>query len=371
MAKIKLGTLSSWYERNERRLSSGSLVLGFLLDFLFVQQIDIAWQSVWVASHIVLAIFCIVIINWKRSSLPDIISMETSKFHFWMLSILQFLLGGMLGTLLLFYLKGSVLATSWPFFAILLVGVIGNEFLKKQYTRISLQIGFIYFSIFLLLIYFVPFVLGSIGPSLFLLSGAASLVTITGVFYIITLNIAKIDKLHIQKNVRIVVMSIYIGMNVLYFSGIIPPLPLVLQDSGIYHSITRNSNQTYTAISESAPSSFFSRIGIFKKKPVFSYDGNPAYAYSAIASPTSFSISTVHQWQYKNPTSGKWETRAEIAVPISGGRAEGFRTYSLVRSLTEGQWRVNVKTRNGQTIGRIPFRVQSTTLPIEYVETTL
>ncbi len=371
MSALKLRTLGSWYERNERRLSSLSLVTGFLFDLLFVQQIDIAWQSVWVASHITLAVLCIVIINWKRSALPQVLSIETNKFHFWMLSILQFLLGGMLGTLLLFYLKGAVLGASWPFFLVLLVGVVGNEFLKKQYTRVSLQIGFIFFSIFLLLTYLVPYIAGTISPTLFVVSGLLSLLVITGIYFIVTLRITKAEKASIKKTASIVVASIYAGMNILYFSGVIPPLPLLLHDSGVFHAIQRNENGTYTVVTEPARSNFLSRVGIYTPKPLFTYDGNPAYAYSAIGSPTSFNISIVHQWQYKSPVSKKWETRAEITVPVSGGRSEGYRTYSLVRSLSEGNWRVNVQTTNGQTIGRIRFKVQQPNGPLPLETVTL
>jgi hypothetical protein len=288
-----------------------------------------------------------------------------------MLSILQFLLGGMLGTLFLFYIKGAVFATSWPFLLVLLVGVIGNEFLKKQYTRVTLQIGFIFFSLFLLLTYLVPYLLGTINQGMFLLSGVLSLVLIFLIYTIVTLRIPKADAGHIKKTVRITVLSIYAGMNLLYFSGAIPPLPLMLHDSGIYHAITRNTDSTYTVLSDIPHTSLLSRLGLFTHKTVFSYDGNPAYAYSAIGSPTAFSISVLHQWQYKNPTSGKWETRAEITVPISGGRASGYRTYSLVRSLQEGSWRVNVKTQSGQTIGRIPFRVKNPTEPVTLETVTL
>lgn len=371
MPSLKFKKLASWYERNERRLSSLSLVFGFSFDILFVQQIDIAWQSLWVASHIVLAVLCIIIINWKRSSLPSVLSIETSKFHFWMLSLLQFLLGGMLGTLFLFYLKGAVIGASWPFFIILLAGVIGNEFLKKQYTRVSLQIGFIYFSIFLLLTYFIPYVVGTINPTLFVFSGVVSLAIATLIYFIVTSRITTTEKKNIRQAVRVVVLSIYAIMNVLYFSGAIPPLPLLLHDSGVYHAVTRNPNGTYTVLTEPTTETFFSRLGIFKKTPLFTYDGNPAYAYSAVGSPSSFAISVIHQWQYKNPVSKKWETRAEIATPVSGGRANGYRTYSIVRSLNTGEWRVNVRTTNGQTIGRMRFQVQQAGTPVELLSQTL
>jgi hypothetical protein len=350
-----LKTLGSWYARNERRISSISLVTGFIFDLLFVQQIDIKYQSIWIGAHILIATIVGFLIHWKK----------TEVFHFWALSILQFLLGGMLGTLLMFYMKGAVFAVAWPFFLVLTAGIIGNEFLKKHYKRVSLQIGFIFFGVFLLMIYLVPMMAGNISQFLFIVSGIMSLIVITGIYYVITFSLQKTERYKVRTHVRIVILSMYILLNGMYFSGAIPPLPLMIPNSGIFHMIQRSPSGVYTAQREPRRTLLF---GLIQKRQTLTLTGNLVYAYSAVRSPVSFQIRIVHQWQYYNSSTGTWETRAEIATPVTGGRSGGYRTYSQMRIASEGKWRVNIKTTTGQTIGRIRFIATSST-PITIFET--
>jgi hypothetical protein len=89
----------------------------------------------------------------------------------------------------------------------------------------------------------------------------------------------------------------------------------------------------------------------------------PAYAYSAVYSPGSFDTTIIHEWQKYDSGTKKWVTANKVVLPVIGGRDEGYRTYSVNTGLTEGRWRVNVTTPNGQLIGRMAFTVifQSTT----------
>ena len=87
--------------------------------------------------------------------------------------------------------------------------------------------------------------------------------------------------------------------------------------------------------------------------------GEALYAYTAIFSPGSLSTRIVHEWQYKNDK-GEWITATRIPLFLSGGRSEGFRTFSTKFSLTPGIWRVNVETPRGQLLGRINFEVIKT-----------
>jgi len=89
------------------------------------------------------------------------------------------------------------------------------------------------------------------------------------------------------------------------------------------------------------------------------------YAYSAIYSPSKLDINIVHEWQYRNPSTGEWITASRIPLHLAGGRPEGFRTYSEKSNLNPGNWRVNISTYRGQLIGRISFQVVSVSTPPE------
>ena len=83
----------------------------------------------------------------------------------------------------------------------------------------------------------------------------------------------------------------------------------------------------------------------------------PIFFFSAISAPTALNTSITHEWQYRDEQNGAWKTSAEIHFPIAGGRDGGYRAYSQKDSITPGRWRVNVLTKDGQSLGSYTFTV--------------
>lgn len=142
-------------------------------------------------------------------------------------------------------------------------------------------------------------------------------------------------------------------VNFLYFTNLIPPIPLSLKDGGIYHSLIKDVDGNYDVSYED-----YGWKGYFQMYPNFSeVAGAPVYAYSAVFSPTNLNITIIHQWQYYDDAQGKWITDFTINLPVVGGRGGGFRTYSEDSNPTPGHWRVNIMTTQGQIIGRLRFNI--------------
>jgi hypothetical protein len=147
--------------------------------------------------------------------------------------------------------------------------------------------------------------------------------------------------------------GIFLLVNMLYFTGLIPPIPLSLKDAGVYYSVQRNSAGDYQTVGEQQVWQNY-----FKLYPDFhAVAGLPVFVYSAIFSPPALNLGVVHQWQYLDGN-GRWQTVNTINLRIVGGRDGGFRTYSeKTTGLTPGHWRVNVLTTTGQLIGRVRFNL--------------
>ena len=78
-------------------------------------------------------------------------------------------------------------------------------------------------------------------------------------------------------------------------------------------------------------------------------------AYTAVYAPGGLRQAIQHVWS----PNGVVIARIPLS-PVSGGRAEGFRTYSVTRRLTppiDGRYTVDVATVSGQLIGRLRFAV--------------
>lgn len=278
---------------------------------------------------------------------------EGTPKHFWLFNTLQFGLGNILGGFFILYFRSGAISASWPFLIILLTALVVNELFQKRYARLVLQISFFYLSVLSFSIFLVPIFLHRIGPFIFLLSGLVSLLVIWLFTLVLKKFISQFDKS--EKPLFLAVGVIFISINVLYFANLIPPIPLSIKDAGIFEYLTRDSRGGYVVGEEKK--TFMSYFSF--RKTVHLASGDTLYAYSAIFSPADLDTRIVHEWQYKNEETGEWVSAGTVPLLLSGGREEGFRTYSVKANLLAGHWRVNISTPRGQLLGRINFRIIS------------
>jgi len=347
-------TTRSWYGRFERPISSLSLIAGFAFDALTLKRVDMFWENFWVVAHLVIVGVFIALVHLKKIEKGD--EKDPSKAHFWFINILQFFFGGLLSTFLVFYFRSTDFFTTWPFIVLLAVAFIANESLKRHYIRFSFQVSLFFLSIYSFAIFLLPVILHKISSKIFLLSGLISLIFILA--YVLVLFIFIKDKLtESKKMILFSVLGICALVNILYFTNLIPPIPLSLKDGGMYHSVQRNTDGNYDVTYENYGwKGYFQMYPIFRETP-----GSPIYAYSAIFSPQDMNLTIVHEWQHYNEVERKWITDFTINLPVIGGRDGGFRTYSERSDLASGKWRVNIKTEQGQTIGSLRFNI----LPVD------
>ncbi len=355
--------LKSLYWRYERHLSSVSLLAGFVFDAVALKRVDLFIENFWIIVHLLMAAVGIILLNLYENRRPG--TWRTSVVHFWLVILIQFAFGGLFSTFLVFYFRSATLAVSWPFLALLAGCLIANELFKEHYIRLVYQVFIFFLSLFSFAIYFVPVVLHKIGPAIFVLSGLFSLLGLALFLWLLSV----IAKERFKKSRRLLWFSlggVYLLVNLLYFTNLIPPLPLALKDAGVYHSLERSRAGDY--IVEAEPSDW---RNYFKLNQPFTTTGpGTVYAFSAIFSPTKLDISIVHDWQHFNETTRSWQTISRVTLPIVGGREEGYRTYSTYNQLSAGHWRINVTTGRGQVLGRIRLLVtKAPTLPALVRET--
>ncbi len=338
-----------WYGKYERPISSVSLVGGFIFDAVTLKRVDEVWENIWVWGHILLIALFMILVSRLENNPGD--EKNPEKIHFWFVNALQFLYGGVLSVFLVFYFRSAELSTSWPFILILSVAFWANESLKRRFVRLSFQVSLLFLSIFCSSIYLLPVLMHRIGPDIFLYSGVFSLVLIS-IFLLILQYVSKEKFKKSRWYVYFSIMGVYLFFNFLYFTNLIPPLPISLEDSGVYYSIEKEGG---SYLGEYKYVGLISHILLYPK--VDMVNQSSIYAYSAVFSPTNFSTDIIHEWQYYDDVNKKWIDWTIIKLKIVGGRDGGFRTYSNLDNPSVGRWRVNVLTLSGQVIGRIRFQI--------------
>lgn len=343
-------TTRDWYGRFERPVSSLSLIAGFVFDILTLKRVDTLWENLWILGHILIVGIFIILIHVNENEEGG--EKNPGKIHFWYVNILQFFFGGLLSTYLVFYFRSADIFVTWPFLLILVIAFIANESLKRHYIRLSFQISLFFLSIYSFMIFLVPVVMHQIGTRTFLISGLISLIFI--LFFVrILFYFAKSQIGESKKMLFSLILAIFALVNFLYFTNLIPPIPLSLKDGGIFHSIEKNQEGNYDVTYEDYGwREYFELYPDFNKTP-----SSPVYAYSAIFSPKNLNLTILHEWQYYSEIQSKWMTGIVIALPVVGGRDGGFRTYSMRSNLAPGKWRVNIKTKEGLLIGSLRFNV--------------
>jgi hypothetical protein len=339
-----------WYGKYERPISSLSLIGGFVFDALTLKRVDEVWENIWVLGHLVLVAVLMIFVNWVENDPGD--EKNPEKVHFWLVNALQFLFGGILSVFLVFYFRSADLSTSWPFILLLALAFWANESLKRRFVRLTFQVALLFLSIFSTAIFLVPVLFHRIGVDIFLYSGFISL----GLIFFFLLVLSRVSKEKFRNSKTYIYMSVvgvYLGINFLYFTNLIPPLPISIEDSGVYYSISKGDDNNYHARYKYL--GLISHILFYPKVSI--QEESDIYAYSAVFSPTYFDTSVIHEWQHYDEVNKVWTTESVIPLKIVGGREGGFRTYSNMINPELGKWRVNVLTSLGHVVGRIRFEI--------------
>lgn len=345
--------LKNWVGRHERKLSSLALFSGFILDSLTLRRIDNLYENAVFISYFLIVGFSIVAINYIEAGEYE--SEWVGRMHPFLLLLAQFAFGGLFSGFSIFYFRSGSLISSWPFIIILIALLIGNERLRKKYERLTFQASFLFLALFFFAIFSVPVVLGRMGPSIFILSGAVALILVASFVYFL----GRLLPEQVTKSKRSILYSIsflFLLVNVLYFTNLIPPIPLSLKDAGVYHSVQRISQRTGSEyIVKEERYTGLSRLQVFED--IHIKKGEPLYVYSAVFAPDDINVTVVHNWRRFDPETSRWVSVNRIPYTLIGGSDRGHRGYTYKSNLGEGKWTVNVETERGQVIGRVTFEV--------------
>jgi hypothetical protein len=352
MRKIKLfwSRVKKWFTRYERHISGAALLIGFVVDNFTLTRIDLWLDNLILVSYLAIALFGIVSMNLYEGGVAN--SSLFGHARRWSPVAIQFAFGGLFSGFLIFYSRSATLAASWPFIFLLIALFVGNEFFRSRYARLTFHISVFFIALFSFMIFYIPVIAGAMGVLVFLLSGAASILIIFIILYIFS----RIMPERIKQGKRALAWSIgtiFVAINILYFTNIIPPIPLSLKEAAAYHYVERTIEGSYSVLRE--PNAWYDFL--IPYKTIHIAFGEPVYVFSAVFAPTKLNTQIFHKWQYYDEEKDRWTTVNKFGFPIVGGRDGGYRGYTMKTNMSEGMWRVDIVTGRDQLIGRVKFKV--------------
>ncbi|OGG58583.1 hypothetical protein A2765_02575 [Candidatus Kaiserbacteria bacterium RIFCSPHIGHO2_01_FULL_56_24] len=350
LAKLPRSTeeLLRWYERY---ISPATLLVAFTIDTLAFKRVDLLRSNLLLFSYLAIASTSILLFHLIQSG--------RLRGNFFLTIVLyipvvmQFGFGGLFSGFVILYSQSAAYATSWIFIVLLAALLIGNERFRALYVGFVFEASVLFLTLISFLIFFLPVVTGKIGTTMFLLSEAlavGAMFAFVRIVYVLAPEVYRASRVRLWQSTA----SIFLIFNLLYFTNVIPPLPLALKEAGVYHKVTRVSGEYHL---QAEPLKWYQRYlrynTVFHKMP-----GETVYVFTSVFAPTRLSTTITHEWQFYDPVLEKWLTTDKVSFPIQGGRDGGYRGYTLDNATVPGMWRVNVRTGDGRLIGKVSFTVE-------------
>jgi MFS family permease len=262
----------------------------------------------------------------------------------------QFLLGGLFSAYAIFYSRSATLTGTAVFFAVLIIVLVANEFLRDRLSNLRLLVGLYALVCFGFFTFFLPVVTGYMNTFVFLVGAALSAAVTFRVVQLVYRNNPDRSR---REAVGVTTPAFaLIGLLVgFYFLNWIPPVPLSMKFGGVYHEVKRSGERFELSYNKKW-------YEVWKRSNTSFPPGEPIYCFTAVFAPVALNTTVYHHWYYRSGKDRPFVHADRIPLKISGGREGGYRAYTFKQRLDPGDWRVDVEAEDGRIIGRVSVRVE-------------
>jgi hypothetical protein len=341
-----------WVYLIRRHWLTFGFVLGFITDLILLNRIDDLVDNLILLFYVLLATTAMLLLYvGVAERAPRFMSGWLKKYS---PILMQYAFGGLLSGMLIFYGRSGDWLASAPFLLLILGVILGNEFVGKRSDRLVYNLALYFIGLFSYIVLVVPVITGMMGDWIFVLSGLLALVVVTVVVKALSAIIPNFMYVN-HKRVIVTIGFIYITFNTLYFSSLIPPIPLSLTDLEIAHRVERIEGVGYEVTKPVQP--WYRHLPFFK--PVINPTANSVACFARVYAPTRLETDIFHTWEYQDET-GHWQEFFRFGYPIAGTNEGGYGGDTVNRDWFDGVWRCSVETERGQVLGREIIVIDST-----------
>jgi hypothetical protein len=340
--------LSSFKSRNDRVLSTAFFLGGFLFDAVMLSRIDEPLMLVQQGGYLII---CGLLLAFQQK-------MELKKLEppVWLRKpwkyadhLLHFMLGTLLNAYSIFYFQSASGITAVCFVVAVAALLAFNE--MPRFHKLGPVMLYALYSICLTsyFAYLIPVMIGDLRPWMFYLAvAAAGSVCFLQVYVLLRWSQSY---LHVARHAAIPAFGVQALFVLLYALRIAPPVPLAIKQIGIYHDVKRVEGG-WELSQQPKTWKFWQRPdAVFLERP-----GDKLFCFARIFAPRHFHDGISIVWFHHDPHRG-WTQAHRLALTVSASSAVGFATDAYLTEPMPGDWRVEIESQDGRTIGLLHFSV--------------
>jgi hypothetical protein len=351
-------TLKKVYETGKEHFATVCFFIGFVFDSLTLPDpSDPLAKYIGIFYLSLLAIFLLIreyIVTRNTAS-----KLEQRMYSYLTMGI-ALVTGALLSVIFIYYFRSAELLVSWPLFLIFVIIIVINELVSLHAFRFVLDLCVLMIALIFFSVFNIPLFIGEQNDTVFVISVFFA-TCISFIFLYILSFFSEQAKVFTHKAYAIAV-AIPLVVMMLYFTNLIPAVPLSLKAADVYHDITKTSSGEYLAVTEKDKGGIFT---FWRNETLHYKEGGSVYFFSSVSAPNALQAPLSHVWEYYDSTTNKWIENTVIKFPLTGGREDGFRAYSNKNNVFEGLWRVSVKVGDKRIVGRKKFNIVIVDTPVE------
>jgi len=350
IAKSLTGSLNRVYHKHERVVGFSFFVTGILWDALTLRRIDNLVDNLILIGYLV-ALTAVILLDIRLKT-RNLKIPRIQNSDLFLRGVTQFLLGALLSAYVIFYARSIAWATHFAFWIVLVLGLVVNEFLTRRLSSFTAQLLLLFFCSSTMLAYLLPVAAKFMSLGLFRSAVGISLIWCLAVFAV-GFKAGRVKRRLFGPPEVWALVASGLLLDVGYRSNWIPPVPLSVQEGGVYNLVVRDGD-SFRVEWETRHRGF---LAPGYAKTFYRHQDEPIYCFTSVFAPTSLEERLYHVWQRFDVVSGKWISTDRIGYQMTGGRQDGYRGTSLKRNVMEGKWRVLVETEDHRILTRIPFTI--------------
>lgn len=342
--------------RHEKWEIAAFFFVGFLYDVLTLSRVDDTLTMV--QQFVYLGVLASLLLLEQRYPVGVEPPKALAKVWRWREDAIHFFYGSLLSTFMLFFFKSASGLVAVLFLVSIFTLLVANELPRFRQLGPVIRVGLFAMCVSMYLSYVLPVVIGRLNFWIFLLAQVLAGAVIYGMMRVL-LRWKLLEMKAAIRQIAIPGFGVLATLLLLYVARVIPPVPLAVTFSGIYHQVKRvdgvPGGTEYHLHHERAWWRFWHKGDqYFRVRP-----GDKVNYFVSVFAPKGFNQYRVFvTWHYDDPKKG-WRQFYRMPLPARSTGAEvGYRTYANLTNPPEGDWLAVLETEDGHEINRLSFTVE-------------